>query len=102
LDGSPAALCATHPGRFPADIDAAVYVEQLARLPVPTHRKVECPFHDDRTPSLHLYRDPARGWYCYGCGRGGSIYDFAALLWHRETRGADFMRLRNDLLEALG
>jgi hypothetical protein len=38
--------------------------------------KVSCPFHgQDRSPSLHVYEDPAAGWYCFGCGRGGSIFD---------------------------
>ncbi|MCA1678067.1 MAG: hypothetical protein LC790_03690 [Actinobacteria bacterium] len=41
--------------------------------------------------------DPARGWYCFGCGRGGSIYDLAALLWQRRTRGEDFRQLRREL-----
>ena len=30
-----------------------------------------CPFHDDRTPSLAIY-PPGRGWFCFGCGAGGS------------------------------
>jgi DNA primase len=57
-------------------------------------------FHEDRTPSLHVYDDPERGWYCFGCGRGGSIYDLASLLWQRETHGRDFIELRREL-EAL-
>jgi hypothetical protein len=77
------------------------YVEQLAGLHVGRGGKVACPFHDDRTPSLHVYRDPSRGWHCYGCGRGGSVYDFAASLWSCGTRGADFIALRERLLVAL-
>ena len=34
----------------------------------------------ERTPSLHVYRDAERGWYCYGCQQGGSVHDFAAQL----------------------
>jgi hypothetical protein len=46
------------------------------------HRKVACPFHEDRHPSLHVYTTPERGWSCYGrCRRGGSIYDLAASLY---------------------
>tara|TARA_Y100000310_G_scaffold340218_1_gene435247 strand:+ start:1821 stop:2366 length:546 start_codon:yes stop_codon:yes gene_type:complete len=31
----------------------------------------KCPFHDEKTPSLACY--PAeRGFYCFGCGTGGS------------------------------
>jgi len=43
---------------------------------------------------LHVYDEPARGWYCFGCGHGGSIFDLAALLWQRETRRKDFLDLR--------
>jgi CHC2 zinc finger/RepB DNA-primase from phage plasmid len=79
-------------------IEPARFVEELAGVAVPRNRKVRCPFHDDRTPSLHVYDDPARGWCCFGCGRGGSIYDFAALLWGGlQTRGTDFVELRRRL-----
>lgn len=36
-----------------------------------------CPFHDDRSPSLKIYRD---SFYCFGCGVGGDSVDFVALL----------------------
>jgi DNA primase len=29
-----------------------------------------CPFHDERTPSFHVYTQENRGW-CFGCNRGG-------------------------------
>jgi DNA primase len=82
-------------------IEPTHYVEQLTGLAVPRQRKVHCPFHDDHTPSLHVYEDARRGWFCFGCGRGGSIYDFAALLWGCDTRGAQFVALRDELLAAL-
>jgi hypothetical protein len=44
-----------------------------------------------------VYEDPQRGWYCFGCQRGGSIYDFAALLLGRGTRGEEFIELRREL-----
>ncbi len=78
-------------------IGPARYIEELAGLAVPRHRKVRCPFHQDGTPSLHVYDDPRRGWYCFGCGRGGSIYDFAASLWGMQTRGDHFIELRRRL-----
>jgi DNA primase len=58
--------------------------------------------HEDRQPSLHVYDDPGRGWYCFGCARGGSIYDFAALLFGRGTRGEDFIELRRELAAMIG
>jgi hypothetical protein len=78
-----------------------VYVERLLGSPVGRDGKVRCPFHKDRTPSLHVYEDPRRGWYCFGCGRGGSIYDFAALLLGGGTRGQEFVELRRELIAIL-
>jgi CHC2 zinc finger len=77
------------------------YFERLTGLRVGRSGKLRCIFHDDRSPSLHVYREPGRGWYCFGCGRGGSIYDLAALLSGRETRGADFSELRRELEELM-
>lgn len=34
-----------------------------------------CPFHGEKTPSLKIYPGSA-GWYCFGCGKGGSAIDF--------------------------
>jgi len=35
--------------------------------------KANCPFHEDKTPSLHA--SPSKGnsgvWYCFSCQRGG-------------------------------
>jgi len=79
----------------------AFYVERLLGVPVPPSRKIRCPFHDDRRPSLHVYEDSARGWYCFGCRRGGSVYDLAAATWRTTTRGRDFVALRYRLEAAL-
>jgi DNA primase len=78
-----------------------VYIERLGGVSVGPSGKVSCPFHEDRTPSLHVYDDPQRGWFCFGCGRGGSIYHFAALLLSRDTRGEDFTALRRELAAIL-
>ena len=78
-------------------VPPAVYVQRLTGQHVGRSRKVHCPFHEDRTPSLHAYEDPDRGWYCFGCGRGGTIYDLAALVWQRDTRGSNFPALRREL-----
>jgi hypothetical protein len=77
------------------------YVERLLGQPVGRSGKVRCPFHTDGTPSLHVYPEPGRGWYCYGCGRGGSVYDLAALLWQTPPRGQGFTELRQRLAAAL-
>jgi hypothetical protein len=78
-----------------------VYFERLTGLRVGRSGKLRCLFHDDRHPSLHVYQEAGRGWYCFGCGRGGSVYDLAALLWGRNTRGGDFVELRRELEKLL-
>ena len=78
-----------------------VYFERLTGLRVGRSGKLRCLFHDDRHPSLHVYQEAGRGWYCFGCGRGGSVYDLAALLWDRKTRGVDFVELRRELEKLL-
>ncbi len=81
-------------------VPPAVYFERLTGQRVGRSRKVHCPFHLDRVPSLHVYEEPARGWYCFSCGFGGSIYDLASLILAHETRGREFIELRQGL-EAL-
>jgi CHC2 zinc finger len=85
-------------------IPPAVYVHALTGQRVGRNRKISCPLHDDRTPSLHVYDDPERGWYCFGCGRGGSIYDLAAALYFSGQspevllRGERFIEVRARLM----
>jgi hypothetical protein len=75
-----------------------VYVPRLLGVEVPRHRKVPCPFHEDRHPSLHVYETAERGWYCFGrCRHGGTIYDLAAPLYGYAARGEGFLRLRTEL-----
>jgi len=78
-------------------IPASVWAEALVGLEVGRDGKLACPFHNDRTPSLAVYDDPARGWYCFGCEQGGDIYTFAGLLWGLERRGGDFHEIRRRL-----
>lgn len=81
----------------------AVYVQALTGLSAGRDGKVSCPFHgEDRTPSLHVYEEPAAGWYCYGCGRGGSIFDLGGEVFGLSTRGPEFVELRARLQAALG
>ena len=97
---------APHPARADdplLSIAPEVYVGRLLGVEVPPHRKVRCPFHADRTASLHVYETAARGWYCFGhCRSGGTIYDLAAPLYGYELRGEDFLRLRADLGRLFG
>jgi CHC2 zinc finger len=104
LPGPPAPARATvlpaeHRGDDPLlAIAPDIYVRRLLGVEVPRHRKVPCPFHDDRHASLHVYETAERGWYCFGrCRHGGTIYDLAAPLYGYTARGEDFLRLRTEL-----
>lgn len=78
-------------------IEPQVYVTDLVGRAPGRNHKVSCPFHEDRTPSLHVFRTPERGWCCFSCGRGGTIYDLAAGLWGMVPRGREFIHLRQEL-----
>lgn len=84
-------------------IPAPIYVEAFTGRDVGRDGKMCCPLHDDRTPSMHVYPD-GRGWYCYGCGVGGGIYQLAAFLggYRLPLRGDDFRAVREVLLEHFG
>ncbi len=68
------------------------YLPVLLGQSVGRDRKLTCPFHEDRPPSLHAYSDH---WYCFGCRAGGTIYDLAARLWFSgQSSGAGAAPLR--------
>lgn len=37
----------------------------------------KCPFHGDHDASMKVYRDPRRGYHCFGCHAGGDVVDLA-------------------------
>jgi hypothetical protein len=83
-------------------IPPPTYFEVLAGIAVPPQGgKVLCPFHDERTPSCHAYAEAARGFFCFSCGAGGGIFDFASRLWNIGTQGADFIELRQRIAREL-
>ena len=77
----------------------------LAGLDVPeSGGYVSCPVHDERTASCMVWPDE-RGWWCFGCGRGGGIYDLASLLEGGQCgpalRGEEFRRVRERIRASL-
>lgn len=49
---------------------------------------LRCPFHSgDHTASLKIYPDN-RGWYCFGCGKGGGVVKFVMELYDLDFRRA--------------
>lgn len=75
------------------------YVTDLLGVRPGRNGKVSCPFHNDDRPSLHVYPTGDRGWCCFSCRRGGTIYDLAGHVWGLQTRGRDFIEIRRRLMD---
>lgn len=44
-----------------------------------TYHKCRCPFHNDKTPSFHLYQIKSKDiwlYKCLGCGKAGDVFSF--------------------------
>jgi hypothetical protein len=61
-------------------------------LPYPRHDKLRCPFHTDKTASLHLYEE-TNSWTCFSCHRNGDGVGLYAALSGQSV---------NDVLRQLG
>jgi hypothetical protein len=83
------------------EIAPEVYAQALTGQQPGRDHKIRCPFHEDRTPSLHLYPTAQQGWCCFGCGRGGDVIHFAAHLWGLSPR-SDFQQIAQRLEQQLG
>ncbi len=97
----PAPAASTTGGDPLRAIAPAVYVAALTGRAPGRDRKIACPLHEDRTPSLHVYETAEEGWYCFGCERGGSVYDLAGALLGLSPKGAEIHQLRARLYELL-
>ena len=106
-DGAVAAARGDRRPRRP--LDAA----RVLRRAVRHHRvrprrqgRARCPIHDDPRASLWIGETPDAGWFCFGCGRGGRVFDLASLLiggpWGADLRGDAFRAARAELERRLG
>jgi len=48
---------------------------------------ISCPLHDEKTPSMAVYRREGRAW-CFGCNQGGDVIALTALLMKADIRDA--------------
>jgi DNA primase len=58
--------------------------------------KGKCPFHNEKTPSFYVSPDRG-GYYCFGCGAKGDIFNFV-----QQFEGLDFMGSLKMLAERAG
>lgn len=84
------------------------YFLALAGVRVPERGGiVKCPLrdHEDAYASCQVYGEAEQGWWCFGCSRGGRIYDLASLMsggtWGRELRGEAFRSVREIVVAAV-
>lgn len=78
------------------EIPAEDYVEALTGEEIGRNHKICCPLHDERTPSFSVR---ATTWHCFGCDKGGRIYDLASALWALPLQGRSFKEIHERLLE---
>jgi hypothetical protein len=92
-----------------AQVDPPAYFAVLAGRAVPDgggHVPCPLPDHREQMASCMVYPSAQRGWRCYGCGRGGTIYDLASLLdggpWGHDLRGEQFKGVKRAVQQRLG
>ena len=60
----------------------------------PRHGFIRCPFHKDDTASCRIYPHTDT-FYCFGCGKGGNVIDFA-MYWYQLEFVPALRRLNDD------
>ena len=55
-----------------------------------------CPFHNERTPSFHVFAE-SQTWRCFGCNEGGDVFTFV-----EKQQGIDFREALHYLAEKAG
>ena len=84
------------------------YFAKLAGVSVPRSGYVLCPSarHTETAASCRVWPDPTGGWWCFGCGAGGAIYDLASLVLGGPTGpalgGEAFTAARRLVLDTFG
>lgn len=64
----------------------AMIADGVELIDAGNHYKALCPFHEEKTPSLILYKHRDR-YRCMGCGARGDVIDYVC-----ETKGMSFSR----------
>ncbi len=73
-----------------------VVSEYIKLMPAGANMKALCPFHKERVPSFFVSPEK-QIWKCFGCGRGGGLFDFIM-----EIEGVDFPQALRILAKKAG
>lgn len=90
------------PPTFLAEIRQRVSLVDEVRRVVPGLKKKGktwqacCPFHNEKTPSFHVYAEQGT-YHCFGCGAHGDVITFL-----KETRGGSFPEVVAHLAQRAG
>ena len=76
-------------------------VAEMYGITVGRNGLARCPFHDEKTASMKIY-DGNRGFYCFGCGTGGDVVKFTALLFNLTNVDAAKKLVADFALETAG
>lgn len=68
------------PERIKASVTARDVLESYG-FEVDRHGKCRCPLHNEKTASFQCYPGD-RGWYCFGCHKGGDVIRLVMELEH--------------------
>lgn len=65
---------------FLRELEARSSIEDIASSYVNLKRRGKnlvglCPFHNEKTPSFHIYPEN-NSFYCFGCNKGGGVFQF--------------------------
>ncbi len=70
-----------------AHVDLAEFAARFIRLRRSGRQLIGCcPLHSERHPSFYVHPD-RQVWFCFGCNRGGDLFDFVMC-----ATGCDFRR----------